>query len=333
MSVSDETHPAKVYLGKIALSAVTLLLALSLIECASRVLLYLETPAGLVFDDAIIYTGAPHGDLMGRKLNDIGCVGADLRPPKLPGERRILMLGGSTSFASEYVDEVTEVVRARNPSLSVSVVSCGKPRYTSYVNLVNLGRNLLRYSPDVIVVYLGINDSIYDAFPWLENLPDIGFFDWRAPTESIFLRLLRYHVIDKGLRSTPDFPSGPLRSAEILRRNLESIVALAEANGARVVLSRFAISLPTEDVALRRRIEADEPRMRYFWGNVDSTVRAVRSHNEVIEAVARAHGLALAEPDRAVPADSVHFTDICHMKPPGFEVLGRTIGEAIGRLE
>ncbi len=317
---------------RLALGVCASALALFVAECGARAVLAVNAHPGMVFDDEIIYTGEPHGLLFGVALNDVGCIGPDVRVPKRAEERRILLLGGSTSYATDYVDSVRETVSRNNPGLVVSVVSCGKPRYTSWVNMVNFRDRLVRYSPDVVVTYLGINDSIYNSFSWVEGLPDIGFFDWRSARRSAFLALLRYHVVDKRLRSTPDFPAGPLRSAAMLRENIEAIIATARSAGTRVVLSTFAIALPTDDPKLRARILADEPLMRHFWGNIDSTVRAVREHNEVMVALAAAHGLSLARPERVLRRDSGYFKDICHMEQPGKALLGEAIGDAIGRL-
>jgi hypothetical protein len=168
-------------------------------------------------------------------------------------------------------------------------MSCGKPRYTSWVNRVDFERNAEVWAPDVVVYYEGINDNIYNSFPWLEGAPTVGYFDARSLHSSVFLDLFRYHVVDKALRSVPDFESRPLRSPAIYEEGV----------------------------------------MRHFWGNIPSTVAGVRAHNQVVEALANELGLSLARVAEAIPRDAAHFGDICHLRPVGNVILGRVIAAAV----
>ncbi len=308
--------------------AVSTLLALALAEGASRLLVARVTPRGMIFDEAILYTYAPRTELPGMTLNDVGCVGDDALP-KAAGETRVLLLGESTSFSPWYAAAVRKSLIEQRADLRLRVMSCGKPRYTSWVNRVNLERNAAVWAPDVVVWYGGINDNIYNSFPWLDALPSVGYFDWRSRRSSVLFGLLKYHLVDKALRSVPDFAPDRIRSRAIYEENLTAIAGLARARGARMVLSTFAIALPTGSEALLSRIRRDERVMRHFWGNVDSTVAGVNAHNEIVEALAARFGLPLARPDLAIPRDPAHFVDICHLTPEGNDLLGAAIAGAV----
>lgn len=309
------------------------LLLFILAESYSRYYLYKKTPPDYIFDDKIIYTVKPHGEIFKQSVNDIGCIGPDISQLKQPNEKRIFLLGGSTSFSIDYVDAVNQNVSSQNPHYDIKVISCGKPRYTSYINYANFKHYLLRYSPDVIVLYLGINDSIYNSFYWTDELPDIGYFNWRSFRESMFFKLLKYNIIDVRIRSTPDFINSPLRSVPIFRSNISRIIDIARTNNMKVVLTTFAVSYPTEDVNLRTQLEAKEKRMKLFWGNIRSTIYAVKMHNEVIEELAQQYKLPLARIDRVIPATSEYFTDICHMRKDGKLIMGKTVADVIGRID
>jgi lysophospholipase L1-like esterase len=320
-------------LKNILLLISVVLILLIIAETYSRYTIYKKTPPDYLFDDNIIYTVKPHGEIFKVPVNNIGCVGTDITQFKRNNEKRIFLLGGSTSYSSDYVNQVRQQVSMNNPEYDITVVSCGKPRYTSYINLVNLKRYLLSYSPDIIVLYLGINDSIYNTFYWLDKLPDIGYFNWRSFRESMLLKLFKYHIIDILIRSRPDFLNSPLRSVPIFKENISSIIETAHAHNVKVVLSTFALSYPTEDNDLRKRIKSDEGRTKHFWGTIDSTVYAVKKHNEVMDVLAQQYKLPLARVDKALPANSKYFTDICHMTKEGKVVLGNTIAGAIGRID
>ncbi len=310
--------------------AVATLLALLVAEGASRLLVRRATPPGMIFDDAVLYTYAPRTELPGMTLNDVGCVG-DAALPRTPGETRVLLLGESTSFSARYVLAVKENLVRALPGRRFLVMSCGKPRYTSNVSRMSFEKNAEVWAPDAVVWYGGINDNIYNSFPWLDALPSVGYFDWRSRRSSILLGLLQYHLVDKALRSVPDFAPDRIRSRAIYEENLTAMIEEARKRGAAMVLATFAIALPTGDPKLLSRIRDDERVMRHFWGNVGSTVAGVRAHNEIVERLAARFGLPLARPGETLPRDSAHFGDICHLTVEGNDLLGAVIAEAVGR--
>jgi hypothetical protein len=323
----------KPLLKNILLLTFVVLILFVIAETYSRYYIYKRTPSDYLFDEKIIYTVKPYGKIFNAPVNDIGCIGPDITQLKRHNEKRIILLGGSTSFSTDYVDKVSRDVSSHNPEYDIKVVSCGKPRYTSYINLVNLKHYLLKYSPDVIVLYLGINDSIYNNFHWVDELPDIGYFNWRSFKGSMFFQLLKYHIIDVLIRSNPDFMNGPLRSVPIFKANISSIIEIAHANNVKVILSTFAVSYPTEDEILRKKIESKKWKIQRFWGTINSTIYAVKKHNEVMEVLARQYKLPVARIDTLLPANSKYFRDICHMTKEGKSIMGSTIANAIGKID
>jgi len=310
------------------LALAALLVSLVAAELAARAVVGWRTPPGMVFDPEIIYSFRPHAEVGGMVLNDVGCVGDDLEGSE-SADLRVLLLGGSTSFSRAYVDTVRARLCDRLAGSEVAVMSCGKPRYTSTSNRAVLERLLPRYRPHAVVLYLGINDNIYNTFPWVDGLPDVGYFDWRSPRESLLVRLVRYHLLEKRLWSRPDFGAGELRSVGILTDNVEAMVAAATVTGARVVLSSFAVALPTTDRQLEARIRVQEPVMEHFWGRVDSTLLGVAAHNQAMAGIAARHGLPVAPVASRIPRDSQHFLDLCHLTAEGNRLLGEAVADAV----
>lgn len=315
----------------LALSVSTLLSVL-IVEAASRILVGRGTPPGMRFEEPILYTFAPRTRILGMVLNDVGCIGDDALPENTQGggdETRVLLLGGSTSFSARYVSSVRESLQERHPGSRFRIMSCGRPRYTSWMNRVNLERNVAVWSPDVVVYYEGINDNIYNSFPWLDGATTVGYFGARSLHSSVFLDLVRYYVVDKALRSVPDFKTRPLRSPAIYEENVRRIVEIARGRNASAVLATFAIALPTSDEALLLRIRSEESAMRHFWGNIPSAEAGVHAHNDAIERLARNLNLPLARAADVLPHDSAHFNDICHLRTAGTKILGRVIASAV----
>lgn len=303
-----------------------------LLEIIARIFGYFKAFDNIVYDDKIMYTGEPGKKFHGAWLNDIGCIGDPLTVPKQPGEVRIMLLGGSTSYFEHYVNTVRETVSNTNPDRIINVVSCGKPRYTTYNNLVNLRQNLVQYELDYIVLYAGINDCIYNTFYWINGLPDIGLIDWNAWDQSVFWKSFKYIIVDKLIRSDPEFSSGSIRSAEIFRENVQEVINIANDNDIKVVLSTFAVAWPPETDSLAVTISEMEPLMEHFWGNIPSTVYGVQKHNEIMQELARQNKFQLVKMDNAIPKTGDYFGDICHMKKPGLVILGNRIAVGIGKV-
>ncbi|WP_162844756.1 SGNH/GDSL hydrolase family protein [Roseivirga pacifica] len=289
-------------------------------------MILLKTPDSILFDDEIIFKIKPYGEYLGVVMNDIGCIGPDWKGEKRDNEKRVLILGGSTSYSVDLPRITAENVNNKG---SYSIVSCGKPRYTSYINRVNLEHNLMAYKPDIVVLYMGINDAIYNNFTWVDDKPEVGFFNWKSYTSWLSYDVLKYYLIDKGIRGNPEFATGALRSEEIFDQNVRAIIKTADQFGVEVILSDFAIAYPTTDKRLENKMLRMEPQMKHFWGNISSTRYAVERHNAIIKKLAEEYGLSLVSVFDKVPKNSEYFVDICHMTTKGKYVLANEIAKAI----
>jgi lysophospholipase L1-like esterase len=188
-------------------------------------------------------------------------------------------------------------------------------------------QNIDSWRPDLIVVYAGINDNIYNTFRWLKDEPSVGFLNALDFRTSVLFQFAKYHIWDKKLRSTPDF--SVIRSDEIFRENIEAIIRLAKQRGSAVVLSTFAISYPTDDQDLLRTLKQQEPIMEHFWGTLGATARGVDAHNGVMKDLADKHELPLAGVSQFIPRDEQHFKDMCHLTDAGYEALVSRLTDVI----
>lgn len=311
---------------------VSLFISVGICELAARVLLYFNTPPGMLFNEDIIYTYQPYITINTPhtvEINNVGGIGDNVITEKEKNEVRIFLLGGSTSFDMLYPKTMKKILSAYYPERLINVTSFGRPRYTSYVNRVNFEKNLLKYCPDIIVLYMGINDVIYNVFPWVTTLPDVGYFNWRTTQESILIKLFNYHFIEKKVRSNPNFTSNEIRSGDIFKNNISRIIETAIKYNIKVILSSFSLSYPTEDPFLLAKIKSKEKEMQHFWGNINATVMAVNKHNEILQELALKYHLPLAKSAESIPKTSKHFNDICHFTDEGVDLLARNMSLAI----
>lgn len=96
--------------------------------------------------------------------NSLGYRGEEFELQKPAGEFRIVCLGGSTTYTSlvqdnnkTYPAQLREHLRAR-ASNNILVVNAGAEGYASYDSLINFQFRVLELSPDMIIVYHGVND-------------------------------------------------------------------------------------------------------------------------------------------------------------------------------
>ncbi len=298
-------------------------------ELLFRLLVFVKTPDGLLFNHDLVYSFAPHSIVYNQKLNNIGALGNDALPwVTQEGPLRVFLFGGSTSFSKHYMDSVEKYLQVYFDT-PCTVISFGKPRYTSHQAKILAEQTFAQYQPDVAVLYLGINDTIYDTFSWLESIPNVGYLNWKSAWPPLLFQGIEYHVVQKRIRSTPSFPEGELRSEKILRDNVETIIDLAKAHNVQLVLSEFALGHPGKDPKLDSIIQEQEPIMRHFWGNLDSTVRAIKAHNGVLTQLASEYQLEYAPVGKMLPKTGEYFRDICHLTTSGNGILGKTIAKAV----
>ena len=296
-------------------------------EAAFRWVVAKRTPSGMIFEESLVYDLQPESTVYGVELNDAGVIGDDLA--NLGDKDLVVFLfGGSTSFSPAYVRTVKRSLEGLTGS-DVGVVSFGRPRYTSHSNRILAEQWIPRYRPDYVVLYLGINDNIYNTFPWLEGRPEVGYFDWKRFWPPMILRLGEYHLIQKRWYSKPDFGEEEIRSSGIFEKNLRKIVAVAKREGAEVVLSEFAFAYPSDDEQLREKLANDEEVMSHFWGHQASAFRGMEAHNLVSRRLVDELGTLFAPVGSVIPKDTIHFFDICHLKPRGNQILGQTVATTI----
>ena len=160
----------------VALGLLLPVAALAVVEVALRAL---DVGEAELYDDP--YVGfAPGSDLFAPKTLPDGTRVYETRPEKLgffdtqrfaadkPADGyRIFALGGSTTAGRPYGAEAAfaawleRYLRAADPSRSWEVVNAGGVSYASY-RVALLMRELVRYEPDLFVVYTGHNEFLED---------------------------------------------------------------------------------------------------------------------------------------------------------------------------
>ncbi|HEY2942656.1 MAG TPA: hypothetical protein VGN09_09510 [Vicinamibacteria bacterium] len=111
----------------------------------------------------------------GGRTNRQGFFGPEWPAPKPPGEKRVVMLGGSVVWQGKHYDSIAahmeRALRERYGD-SVHVANFGRQSYVSMQELIVLERQALPLQPDLVVVFDGFNDL---AMPYGGEPMGVGY--------------------------------------------------------------------------------------------------------------------------------------------------------------
>ncbi|MDH4137090.1 MAG: GDSL-type esterase/lipase family protein [Anaerolineae bacterium] len=246
---------------------------------------------------------------------------------KPPEEIRIICFGGSTTVnwrgGISYPEILQQKFNKIESDYRVRVLNAGGDGYSTAHTLVNLSLRNLDAQPDIIVVYHNINDL---SANWFGDgvTSDYGnkyktdfFLDFRHRTGALaelakVSRLARFVLSKfKGIR----FPTQELsqnreynRGLEYFLRNLRSIVAIARAQGIRVV---FASQPAKSD-------------FRFNQGFV--------AYNEAVRSLAEEEDVEFVDLASAVTDDDFFLKDSIHYTREGVARVAEEFYEPLAEL-
>lgn len=197
------------------------------------------------------------------RFNSLGLRGPEVEMPKPPGRFRVVCEGGSTTFDLLAADDAAAWPALLGALLGpgADVVNGGFPGWTSVQSLVALELRDVDLSPDLVVVFSGINDlQPAGHVPFVrdysvghgEILPRVLGADPPAlplVARSVFVEWLRVRlgrkkagVDERGYAPAWEWKGGarrprmPEEAVAVFARNLRSTAAVARAFGARTLL-------------------------------------------------------------------------------------------------
>jgi len=217
--------------------------------------------------------------------------------PKPPGTYRIFTLGGSTTFGHPYDDTTSfsgwlrQILRQAAPSRTWEVINAGGVSYASY-RVAELMQELVRYEPDLFVVYSGQNEflerrtyhSIIEANPGIVRLNA-----WASRTRT-------YAAMRKAIAAVHPPRTDQARRKFEMTGEVETLLDVAG-----------GLSLYTRDDSLQQQIT------EHYAFNLHRMVRLAREANAAIVLVTPASNLLDCSPFKSehvpglAPADVERF--------------------------
>lgn len=249
--------------------------------------------------------------------NSLGFRGPEIPLEKPPGVQRVLCLGGSSTYGhgptsneTTWPAQLEAMLREALPRREIQVINGGCQGYSTFESLANLEFRCLELEPDLVIVYHTINDMRCALYPnvqrdnthwravWTVERPTVLTKSYTYLVARAYLTdyletlgdLGRFVIVDfDGTRDPYAWREDSVIGFRNFHRNLNSIITLAEAHGAKVLLGKQAI----------RRSDLDAAPSR------DDQLRAFDYLTKVIELVAKERGVALADPQGVLERERV----------------------------
>ena len=279
--------------------------------------------------------------------NSLSYRGDEFPSVKPEGVFRIVALGGSSTYdvriddnGQTFTAQLETLLRETYGYQRVEVVNAGVPGYNSWEMLVNLQFRVLDVDPDLVIISEGTNDvHARLVLPSAYRGDDLGRRRaWQAPRVALWEHSALLRILSRLANVTrqvgvDDFVSAPtylswpyetrmaeaeLDPAEVLaanppiyfRRNLENMVAVAQAQGVTVLLATWPYSPHLNDYA-------SQP---YYQQGFDE-------NNSVVREVADGNDVPLFELAGAMPQDAVYWADGRHVNEAGALLKARLFAE------
>ncbi|MDD5255895.1 MAG: GDSL-type esterase/lipase family protein [Candidatus Omnitrophica bacterium] len=199
----------------------------------------LEYPTLFMKDSDLFWRMAPATE----ETNSEGFRDRDFSPDKETGVFRVVCMGDSITFGwpvpidETYPNMLEYLLAERFKDKKIEVINAGVPGYTSFQGLMQLEKKILGYSPDLIIVYYGVNDR---AGAYRQDKDVIRAPRWFADLENLVYRFQCYKLLNRvalRLRYPPDNVMGVSRvSPYNYHRNLKLMIECAAERGIGILL-------------------------------------------------------------------------------------------------
>lgn len=274
------------------------------------------------------WLGEKDSSLVGTKINEQGLTGDLLSHDKVPGEVKILTLGGSSFFYRNMTQWLKRAFVQKGWN-NVKITGAALSAHTSRSSVLKYNYLLSRFEFDYVLIYHGVNDLWANRVVPEDYRSDYSHLDPNyRDLKSVSFKLIYDNLIWKKLHKTEEYEHYP--SVEAFRRNLAYLIGAVRARGGEVILMTFASYIPPH--YSRERFEQDllgynlEDRILMQavenWGKVERVREGLFRHNQVIRDLARQLCVPLIDQellmqDLFLLRQGYWFSDFCHLSVPG----------------
>jgi lysophospholipase L1-like esterase len=283
--------------------------------------------------------------------------GQPLAYEKSEGEIRIATIGGSTtaginlSHEQNWPGRLGRLLQEALPDKKVRVINAGVPGFDTAQSIGNLALKVLPFKPDIVIVYHAYNDlkavrpdgSFKPDYSHIHKVPygcrdKPGIFTRALHHSMFYVRVRnkyrdfrqRRQAIEKSqrlIRQEGRLDAIPQNAILAFEDHIRSLVSLARAGGAKVVLSSFAtLHDPALSYDANTALAAmDELKNRELFLiahftpglTVNAAFEGIQRYNGILQKVAREEQTAWVDNAALVPHSESFFVDRVHFRAEG----------------
>lgn len=288
-----------------------------------------------------------------------------LKPQKSAHEIRIAFIGGSTtanlhlSYQENWPGYLGRLVQDALPDKTITVINAGVPGFDTAQSIGNLALRVLPLHPDMVIIYHAYNDlkairADAKFKPDYSHIHSTPFGYHQKP--NLIIRILNYSMFyvrtrnryrkyiapKKFFDNYNDMISGKNRLAHIpkqtrdtFEQHIRSLVALAQGQGAKVILSSFAtLHNPDMDftsanqIEKLSRLERNELEMiMYFTPGLQLPLifDGIKQYNDVLSKVAVKEKTGWVDSASLIPHQEKYFVDRVHFSHEGAKRMAENL--------
>lgn len=293
-------------------------------------------------------------------LNNFGYRGDSLKNPKPSNEFRIFLVGGSTTECL-YIDDrksveaqLQESLNNKNTTFDIKVFNAGKSGDFSTDHLAMISHRINHLEPDLIVLFLGINDfkrtlsnHSYIQMPKKKLKKNI-LIDFLAAYSQLMRRFIvfknnfsvnpqhvvitqetNYKDLVKKTKAMPVVDSIPYFSTKFFKNNLKSIIGICQTNEVQLVLVTQATTW-NSTVSNRIRdfhwMTAVKDGIRYKEPALEKSINVF---NDDIREIGQKEDVYILDLAKKIPKSEEYFYDDCHFNNNGVTYYSDLLAEFI----
>ncbi len=278
--------------------------------------------------------------------DEFGYRGPKFNIKKSENAFRIVAIGGSTTYTEKvnndketYPAQLEKKLRALGYN-QVEVINAGVPGYTSWESLINLQFRVLYLSPDLVIVYHGVNDAharLVDPKRYVGD--NSGYrLDWQDPpsewyngidTVRIATRLFHPSEFSDGVSQfaiRPDvytqYRPSPISKYKLIKKNppryfeqnLANMIGIARINGFGIMFATWAGNPGLKDYISKKAYK-----------------RAISEHNKVITELGPKYGVPVFDFAAKMPTTDCRscWADGRHVTAEGAAIKAALFAEFI----
>lgn len=277
-------------------------------------------------------------------INKWGFRGDDFPLEKEDGVYRIVIMGSSIAFGryatnddTVWTAQLEKLLNKYQDNYRVEVINAGVPGYKIDTVYTYLNNRVIKFDPDMIILYQGANDINYQSRvlygPKKENTrttKDISLLRLREKY-LLWFQLLRAKTASllASEQKSVRIDSIDSSAVENYSTNVKNIIKFCQSKKIKLILSTVARSFRKEQPRFFQVKMASGMMMYNPYLSLAGLHDAFDRFNDIVRSLAEEYGVTLVDSDSLLPAKKKYFRDHVHFTDEGDELVAELLAKTI----